>query len=67
MHRIIIFEYVTMRHFLDKMSFPSQIVSILHNITINPPNFHFQKVELKPHILTSFDIFCNLMDDNLQA
>ena len=56
-----------MRHSLDNMSFPSQIVSILHNITINPPNFHFQKVELKPHILTSFDIFCNLMDDNLQA
>ena len=43
----------------------SQIVEILHNVIIKPSNLHFQRDELKPNILTSFDILCNLMDDNL--
>ena len=43
----------------------SQIVEILHNVIIKPSNLHFQRDKLKPNILTSFDILCNLMDDNL--
>ena len=40
-------------------------MEILHNVIIKPSNLHFQRGELKPNILTSFDILCNLMDDNL--